>query len=659
VEFAGTVTRKFSLIEMEVPGGSLASFGGLMVRFASAPPAWTIRLGDGSRRRSKTRYIAVLDGTDDQSVFVPWSYFKGQSLHVGRIDYNGQSIAPQDVKTIGIMLPGSKRSVGASGNFALRELAAAPFPQGVDQSIALPVILNSAGEVASNPEVAQCACDFNCGRCALLKQLSSGICSSSQYEQLCLVSAGGLMRRLAAGFSDDTCTSEKAVDARHWLQISQYIEKCLPNNPDAVAVAIQDVMQGLLRTHFNEDSSAGGTCEFSTSASNLTGFVGPFIAMGISGYNDLGVTKGVTVETCLESCRANSQCRSIDYGARDKVIGECWLSTANRESAGDAYTTWPLYDYYEVSDDGVDSSSSDVPIRQTALEQASAIAADKQNALLESVGLLELDCCKQPSSCIQGAITVGVPRYNQGDVVSCFFVYHAAASRIGKCGDKGTLDYPKFLQIAALTGASDVSANSAAWQLRRALDIALALKSGTCRADFPPEDDVVAVPSPKPSPAPAPGMAPAPAPAPGMAPAPAANLEGELAKNFVGPFQGMGISGYNDLDVFYGKSVPDCLEECLKQPRCKSVDFGARGQVTGECWLSTADRSSASGAYSAWELYDYYERIPPEEVMSAGMSAEQDDANSQADTLNDPVASSSKEVRWCGIAMFLLVALRF
>jgi hypothetical protein len=40
--------------------------------------------------------------------------------------------------------------------------------------------------------------------------------------------------------------------------------------------------------------------------------------------------------------------RSFDWGARGSVAGECWLSTADRASAGDAYTAWGSYDYYEV-----------------------------------------------------------------------------------------------------------------------------------------------------------------------------------------------------------------------------------------------------------------------------------------------------------------------
>merc|ERR1719265_446814 len=116
------------------------------------------------------------------------------------------------------------------------------------------------------------------------------------------------MSRLAAGFSTEGCTSEKQVQARRWLQTSQYLENCLPNHGNALASVIQYLMQGLLRTHFSAESNPESTCDLETTTANLTGFVGPFSAMGISGWNDLGLEKGVTVAQCLDFCRANSKC---------------------------------------------------------------------------------------------------------------------------------------------------------------------------------------------------------------------------------------------------------------------------------------------------------------------------------------------------------------
>mmetsp|Transcript_68289 Transcript_68289/g.177356 ORF Transcript_68289/g.177356 Transcript_68289/m.177356 type:complete len:562 (-) Transcript_68289:191-1876(-) len=91
-------------------------------------------------------------------------------------------------------------------------------------------------------------------------------------------------------------------------------------------------------------------------AAAIDGFLGPFVGMGISGYNDLGSSKVSSPQACADKCQRDSRCRSFDYGARngdrERVKGECWLSTANRESAGAAYRAWSLYDYYERSSDG-------------------------------------------------------------------------------------------------------------------------------------------------------------------------------------------------------------------------------------------------------------------------------------------------------------------
>jgi len=88
-------------------------------------------------------------------------------------------------------------------------------------------------------------------------------------------------------------------------------------------------------------------------------------------------------------------------------------------------------------------------------------------------------------------------------------------------------------------------------------------------------------------------------------------------KHFQGPWKGMGITGWNDLGQYDNTSPKDCAEMCLKNSACKSFDYGARGKVAGECWLSTADREKAGSAYEAWSLYDYYERIPHDEKTSA------------------------------------------
>merc|ERR1712137_1282923 len=107
-------------------------------------------------------------------------------------------------------------------------------------------------------------------------------------------------------------------------------------------------MQGLgqgAATYFTPDTS---TSARAASNGPVSGFLGPFEGMGITGYNDLGSFAVEDPRDCASRCSATPDCRSFDYGARGKVLGECWLSTATRESAPSAYSSWQLYDYYEV-----------------------------------------------------------------------------------------------------------------------------------------------------------------------------------------------------------------------------------------------------------------------------------------------------------------------
>merc|ERR1712083_221746 len=82
-----------------------------------------------------------------------------------------------------------------------------------------------------------------------------------------------------------------------------------------------------------------------------------------------------------------------------------------------------------------------------------------------------------------------------------------------------------------------------------------------------------------------------------------------VVDGFEGPFSGMGISGYNDLGKHMVGGPAECADLCLDTALCSSFDYGARGNVEGECWLSTADRNSAGSAYTEWVYYDYYEMV--------------------------------------------------
>jgi len=81
-------------------------------------------------------------------------------------------------------------------------------------------------------------------------------------------------------------------------------------------------------------------------------FDGPFVGMGITDNNDFALVSVNDPAECAEACTKTAECRSFDYGARGKVVGECWLSLADRKSAGDAYKSWELYNYYEIKATG-------------------------------------------------------------------------------------------------------------------------------------------------------------------------------------------------------------------------------------------------------------------------------------------------------------------
>merc|ERR1712070_233017 len=88
-------------------------------------------------------------------------------------------------------------------------------------------------------------------------------------------------------------------------------------------------------------------------------FDGPWVAMGITGHNDFALVSVNDPAECAEACTKTAECSSFDYGARGKVLGECWLSRADRKSVGDAFESWELYDYYEMKATGNTDAEED------------------------------------------------------------------------------------------------------------------------------------------------------------------------------------------------------------------------------------------------------------------------------------------------------------
>jgi hypothetical protein len=200
---------------------------------------------------------------------------------------------------------------------------------------------------------------------------------------------------------------------------------------------------------------------------NVDDFVGPFVGSGITGYNDIAYLQGETASSCIDKCRADPRCKSVDYGAREQVQGECILSTADRFSAASAFeNTWALYDYYERA-----SASKDKQAVNSA-SMAKALPTTRNAELLN--GQMQLsDCCANPEKCIDTAIIAGVPVYNGGDHLGCFVIYHAAAEKLGQCEGAAM----GMMQATAKMSEMDAQAGNAAWRLRHAFDSYRALLS--------------------------------------------------------------------------------------------------------------------------------------------------------------------------------------
>lgn len=247
-------------------------------------------------------------------------------------------------------------------------------------------------------------------------------------------------------------------------------------------IGTQQAQLTLEGMHAMRDLSAMGLAATAAAKDNMVeGFDGPFVGMGISGHNDFAMISVNNPAECAEECTKIAECRSFDYGARGQVTNECWLSLADRTSAGYAYQSWPLYNYYEVK------------------------------------------------------------------------------------------------------GASPNAASA------MIIDTGLILS----------KDDMAAV-----------------------------------MGYFEGPFVGMGITGHNDFPMMAVNDAAECAEACTRTAECSSFDYGARGQVSGECWLSRADRESVGDAFQSWKLYDYYEMKAAGNTAAntAKEDAKMEDAMRQGDT---------------------------
>eukprot|EP00927_Polykrikos_kofoidii_P012555 TRINITY_DN15417_c0_g1_i1.p1 TRINITY_DN15417_c0_g1~~TRINITY_DN15417_c0_g1_i1.p1 ORF type:complete len:820 (-),score=106.13 TRINITY_DN15417_c0_g1_i1:42-2501(-) len=271
-------------------------------------------------------------------------------------------------------------------------------------------------------------------------------------------------------------------DLRWFSNVS--IEECLQKCQDnalcrSVDYGARDSMQGRCYLSTSDRESAWGLYEewplfdyYEKPVPVATrGFHGPWKFMGISGRNDLEGFKNLDIDACLAKCQAERRCRSVDFGARGKATGECWLSTGNRRSDPTRFTYWKLYDYYEAP------QTAAAP---TSLELATSRSeAEKQRLRDLAPQAFDPDsCCSNPVECVKVAIRAGAPLFNIGETLGCYWIYHNAASNLKGCpsiNSDGTSWLGTVFRALVAGASATMSPPEAAWVIRGAFDALLAV----------------------------------------------------------------------------------------------------------------------------------------------------------------------------------------
>mmetsp|Transcript_136047 Transcript_136047/g.322399 ORF Transcript_136047/g.322399 Transcript_136047/m.322399 type:complete len:656 (+) Transcript_136047:56-2023(+) len=215
------------------------------------------------------------------------------------------------------------------------------------------------------------------------------------YEKLCVAIYGSVARQVLAakGISEElrglACAGlhrpsawalRRALDAARAdaVQMPRVLEERYPDEaqgrwlPEPNQRPPAGLCQGLIdRTKADINLELG-----STARSSLLSFEGPFVAKSIKGLNSKHMQVHSPAE-CAQLCLERTHCKSFDYGADGTVMGECYLNTANRTSAGSAFQTQRLYDYYELAEAAVDSVASLSQPSQDFSKDASSGAGDE------------------------------------------------------------------------------------------------------------------------------------------------------------------------------------------------------------------------------------------------------------------------------------------
>lgn len=253
-----------------------------------------------------------------------------------------------------------------------------------------------------------------------------------------------------------------------------------------------------------------------------------------------------------------------------------------------------------------------------------------QQSQVPATPTVQIDSADAVKSLVMATIQSGASLYDKGYRELCIAIYASTlrtvvASRGASEAVKGVACAGLRAELVAGAAGLSTSKSQRAWLLRDTLDALLAdLGAANGREAWLPTaqaaaEGLEACQAELQSQSPSAGGGSAP---PGSDP-PGQPSSVTALSAFLGPFSGMGISGYNDLGQFVVRSAAECADRCLGVPRCRSFDHGARENVEGECWLSTASRESAGSAYTSWTNYDYYERQETSRMQGGGSNQSQ------------------------------------
>lgn len=498
VEFVPPRRGAFSVAETSISLPSSDS-SGLQLRLSAAgatmPSFWRFSLTHTSstRRRRKVRFVAPVEvpsGGVERTVFVPWSAFLGQILRIGGVNQCDSSdecvFRPGSMTHLSILW--SRKGGIEEPTLILHKMEAMAL------STMLPV--STWKPAAATLGDTSCSCDASCVRCMAHSwtPVVRQSCDSYTTSDMCLSVRRSLAERVVAGLGgrQGSCALPGAKDAVQWLVSTIDVTNCIGGHPAVPAKLLGNVLQAVFSIALPEPTAAckaGGTAVLSS----VNDFLGPFVGYGISGHNDLAKTESETASTCLEKCRAEPRCKSIDYGSRDSVQGECWLSTADRFTAASSYSgKWYMYDYYER----VAVSKGKQAVNTGSIIK-SLSSARRAELLKGQMGTG--DCCSNPDGCLKKAIAAGVPVYNRGDHIGCTVIYHAAAERLSKCPAAANSTLPAvqgMMRATANMSEMDVHPGDAAWRLRNAFDSYYLMLASCKKADQSPAQSASAANTP-------------------------------------------------------------------------------------------------------------------------------------------------------------------